>query len=300
MLIDNDLSPNQESEKLTTFYTEEIISTLKSNPPEIFELYEIELINKYFEIWNQRIKNYEFGLNIYKDKIKTLLKKSDLLIFRENIQKINKLEQSQLVKLDLHQDIKKLKVVNNFITETKNLKSIIFFPTIRNYKRSEIIKNKEYFEKKDLYQNKYEEKDLYTATLIPEYGSWIRFLFYREKKIDILKYPITNRFEDDIFIQIDKLTKKPIIQLLREMGLSDVEIARSLQHSDFFYFNSPLLTTSTSLEYPLLRFNIADFYKNISEFSRIFDSKYFRLGKIGRYKINNRLNLQISLKHKVT
>jgi|TARA_B110000116_G_scaffold198104_1_gene172841 DNA-directed RNA polymerase subunit beta len=294
MLIDNDLSPNQESEKLTTFYTEEIISTLKSNPPEIFELYEIELINKYFEIWNQRIKNYEFGLNIYKDKIKTLLKKSDLLIFRENIQKINKLEQSQLVKLDLHQDIKKLKVVNNFITETKNLKSIIFFPTIRNYKRSEIIKNKEYFEKKDLYQNKYEEKDLYTATLIPEYGSWIRFLFYREKKIDILKYPITNRFEDDIFIQIDKLTKKPIIQLLREMGLSDVEIARSLQHSDFFYFNSPLLTTSTSLEYPLLRFNIADFYKNISEFSRIFDSKYFRLGKIGRYKINNRLNLQIS------
>mgnify|MGYP000958238331 CR=1 FL=1 len=73
------------------------------------QLYEIELINKYFEIWNQRIKNYEFGLNIYKDKIKTLLKKSDLLIFRENIQKINKLEQSQLVKLDLHQDIKKLK-----------------------------------------------------------------------------------------------------------------------------------------------------------------------------------------------
>nr|WAJ57600.1 RNA polymerase subunit beta [Actinocyclus sp. (in: diatoms)] len=293
-LVNNDLSSNQKSEKLATFYNEEIISTLKSNPPEIFEIYEIELINKYFEIWNQRIKNYEFGLNRYKDKIKTFLNKSDLLIFRGNIEKINKLEQSQLVNLDLHQNIKKLKIVNNFITETKNLKSIIFFPIIRNYKKSEIIKNKEYFEKKDLYQNKYEEKDLYTATLIPEYGSWIRFLFYREKKIDILKYPITNRFEDDIFIQIDKLTKKPIIQLLREMGLSDIEIARSLQHSDFFYFNSPLLTTSISLEYPLLRFNIADFYKNISEFSRIFDSKYFRLGKIGRYKINKRLNLQIS------
>lgn len=78
------------------------------------------------------------------------------------------------------------------------------------------------------------------------------------------------------------------------MGLSDLEISKSLQHSDFFYFSSPLLTTSINLEYSLLRFNIADFYKNISEFSRIFDSKYFRLGKIGRYKINNSLNLQIS------
>jgi len=198
------------------------------------------------------------------------------------------------MKLKLNQSIKDLKTINNLITETKTLKSIIFFPTIRNYKKSEIVKNKEFFEKKDLYQNKYGEKDLYTATLIPEYGSWIRFLFYREKKIDILKYPITNRFEDDIFIQIDKLTKKPIIQLLREMGLSDLEISKSLQHSDFFYFSSPLLTTSINLEYSLLRFNIADFYKNISEFSRIFDSKYFRLGKIGRYKINNSLNLQIS------
>ena len=293
-LLNGNLSSSESSRKLTTFYEEEIISTLQSNPSNICELYEVELVTKYFRIWNKRIKNYELGISKYKEKTKILLKNSDILIFEQNIQKINKLEQIESIKLDLCKNVKKLKVINNFIFETKNFKSIIFFPTIRNYKKSEIIKNKDFFEKKDFYQNKYEEKDLYTATLIPEYGSWIRFLFYREKKIDILKYPITNRFEDDIFIQIDKLTKKPIIQLLREMGLSDIEIARSLQHSDFFYFDSPLLTTSINLEYPLLRFNIADFYKNISEFSRIFDSKYFRLGKIGRYKINNRLKLQIS------
>jgi DNA-directed RNA polymerase subunit beta len=293
-LINYNLSSTQKSGRLATFYNKEIILTLKLNSFELFEFYEIELINKYFKIWNQRIKNYELGINTSKEKTKTFLKKSDLLIFRENIDKIKKLEELNLMKLKLNQSIKDLKTINNLITETKTLKSIIFFPTIRNYKKSEIVKNKEFFEKKDLYQNKYGEKDLYTATLIPEYGSWIRFLFYREKKIDILKYPITNRFEDDIFIQIDKLTKKPIIQLLREMGLSDLEISKSLQHSDFFYFSSPLLTTSINLEYSLLRFNIADFYKNISEFSRIFDSKYFRLGKIGRYKINNSLNLQIS------
>lgn len=32
---------------------------------------------------------------------------------------------------------------------------------MQKHKRSEIIKNKEYFEKKDLFQNKYEEKDLH-------------------------------------------------------------------------------------------------------------------------------------------
>lgn len=51
-----------------------MISTLKSNPPETFELYEIELINKYFEIWIQSIKNYEFRLNACKDKLKRFLK----------------------------------------------------------------------------------------------------------------------------------------------------------------------------------------------------------------------------------
>jgi hypothetical protein len=60
--------------------------------------------------------------------------------------------------------------------------------------------------------------------------------FIAKKKIDIFKYPITNRFEDDIFIQIDKITKKPVIHLLREMNLSETEIIRSLQHSDFFLF----------------------------------------------------------------
>ena len=285
---------DQKSEKMTKLFHKDIVSILKTNSPKLFKLYKIELINNYFKIWNQRIKNYEIGVHTYKEKTQKFFEETGLLIFRENIKKINKREHLQLVKLDLRQIVKNFKTLNKFINETKKLKSSIFFPVIRNYKKSEIIRNKEYFEKKDLYEKKYKEKDLYTATLIPEYGSWIRFLFYREKKIDILKYPITNRIEDDVFIQIDKLTKKPIVQLLREVGLSDVEIARSLQHSDFFYFNSPLLTTSINLNYPLLRFNIADFYRNISEFSRIFDSKYFRLGKIGRYKINNRLNLEIS------
>nr|AWT38978.1 RNA polymerase beta subunit [Eunotogramma sp.] len=160
--------------------------------------------------------------------------------------------------------------------------------------KSKILQYKEDHPVKDIYADKYEEKDLYTATLIPEYGSWIRFGFQKNTRINLYKYPIKNQ-EDEVIIQIDKLTQKPIIHLLKEMGLSDLEICQNLQHSDFFYFNNPLLTNSIDFQRPLLRFDLKpNYYKNISEFSRIFDPHYYRLGKIGRFKINNRLNIKLS------
>jgi DNA-directed RNA polymerase subunit beta len=144
------------------------------------------------------------------------------------------------------------------------------------------------------YHKKYTEKDLYTAILIPEYGSWIRFTFQRNTKINSYKYPIKNQ-EDEVIIQLDKVNQKPILSLLKEMGLTDLEIYRNLQYSDFFYFTEPLLLNSKYLNYPVPRFNLNfNFFKNISEFSRIFDSNYYLLGRVGRLKINNRLNLKIS------
>lgn len=144
------------------------------------------------------------------------------------------------------------------------------------------------------YHKKYEEKDLYTATLIPEYGSWIRFIFQKNTKINSYKYPIKNQ-EDEVMIQLDKVNQKPILHLLKEMGLTDLEIYQNLQYSDFFYFNKPLLINSKYSNQPLPRFNFnLNYLKNISEFSRIFDPTYYRLGRVGRLKINNRLNLKIS------
>ena len=144
------------------------------------------------------------------------------------------------------------------------------------------------------YQKKYDEKDLYTATLIPEYGSWIRFAFQKNTEINRYKYPIKNQ-EDEITIQLDKVNQKPILHLLKEMGLTDLEIYQNLQYSDFFYFSKPLLIDSKFSNQPLPRFNLnLSYFKNISEFSRIFDSTYYRLGRVGRLKINNRLNLKIN------
>ena len=147
---------------------------------------------------------------------------------------------------------------------------------------------------KTAYHKKYNKKDLYTATLIPEYGSWIRFGFQKNTKINPYKYPIKNQ-EDEIVIQLDKINQKPILYLLKEMGLTDLEIYQNLQHSDFFYFNKPLLINSQNLKQPVSRFNLnLEYFKSISEFSRIFDPNYYRLGRVGRLKINNRLNLKIS------
>jgi len=160
--------------------------------------------------------------------------------------------------------------------------------------KSKIIQYKDDHLIKDIYKEKYEEKELYTATLIPEYGSWIRFGFQKNTKINLSKYPIKNQ-EDEIIIQLDKVTQKPIIHLLREMGVTDLEICQNLQNSEFFYFNKPLLSNSIYQPNKLLRFNLnKNYYKNISEFSRIFDPSYYRLGKIGRSKLNNRLNIKLS------
>nr|QGW12693.1 beta subunit of RNA polymerase [Nanofrustulum shiloi] len=160
--------------------------------------------------------------------------------------------------------------------------------------KTQLLLYKDDHEIKTNYHQKYDEKDLYTAILIPEYGSWIRFGFQKNTKINPYKYPLKNQ-EEEITIQLDKVNQKPVLYLLKEMGLTDQEIYRNLEHSDFFYFKKPLLVNSIRFTQPLLRFDLnSNYFTNISEFSRIFDSTYYRLGKIGRLKINNRLNLKIN------
>ena len=142
------------------------------------------------------------------------------------------------------------------------------------------------------YHKKYREKELYTATLIPEYGSWIRFNFQKNTRLNPYKYPLKNQ-EDELIIQLDKITQKPILLLLKEMGLTDLEICQNLYHSDFFYFTKPLLISSRYSQQPVSRFEFnSDYFDNLSEFSQIFDPNYYRLGKIGRVRINHRLNLK--------
>jgi len=279
--------------KIIQFYQDNILPNYVPHSNKIYNLYKEEIDKKYIKLWNKRVQNYDEIITSYKEKSTLILQTQLIDIFPETSLNFEKSINFDFLKFITKQNLPKINSLISLFEESKNLKPILYFPLIKKYRRSDISKNKNYFEKQDFYRTKYEKKDSYTATLIPEYGSWVRFSFQRDKKVDIYKYPITDRFEDDIIIQIDKITKKPIVHLLREMGLTDVEISQSLQHAEFFYFNLPFLTTSINQKASLVRFNIKNFYKNISEFARLFDSRYYRLGKIGRYKLNNRLNLKI-------
>jgi len=160
--------------------------------------------------------------------------------------------------------------------------------------KTQLLLYKQDYEIQTEYHKKYNEKELYTATLIPDYGSWIRFNFQKNTKLNPYKYPLKNQ-EDELIIQLDKITQKPILLLLKEMGLTDLEIYQSLYHSDFFYFQKPVLINSRHFQQPIPRFQFTiDYLENLSEFSQIFDPNYYRLGKIGRGRMNHRLNLKMN------
>jgi DNA-directed RNA polymerase subunit beta len=228
---------------------------------------------------------------------------------------LNEMRNFYFLKQTINQLTQKVKETNQRI-EFKELRPTIYFSTSLKeqlkyifgknkllYKperhkyiktKTQLLLYKEDHEIKTNYHKKYDEKDLYTAILIPEYGSWVRFGFQKNTKINPYKYPLKNQ-EDEITIQLDKVNQKPVLYLLKEMGLTDLEIYRNLEHSDFFYFNKPLLIDSVHFNQPLLRFDLtSNYFNNISEFSRIFDSSYYRLGKVGRLKVNSRLNLKIN------
>nr|YP_009093440.1 RNA polymerase beta subunit [Conticribra weissflogii]AIR76113.1 RNA polymerase beta subunit [Conticribra weissflogii] len=270
--------------------------------------------------WKQIKKIYDRLIQKSKNLFSLNINKQILLFLLRDIDNFNQLNNFNFLKLNVKPKIDVILNNNKLQSNlyfTNSFKELIKFKynftkkekdKKRNQSQARIFKNKtKYLKTKskiiqykddhlinDIYKKKYEEKELYTATLIPEYGSWIRFGFQKNTKINVSKYPIKNQ-EEEIIIQLDKVTQKPIIHLLKEMGVTDLEICQNLQNSEFFYFNKPLLTTSISQPNKLLRFNLnKHYYKNISEFSRIFDPAYYRLGKIGRSKLNNRLDLNLS------
>ena len=265
-------------------------------------------IKKLLNIYDKTIADSQIALHIQ-------LNCQFILIINNSINWLKEMKNFSFLKQDFNQALLKITNINTLI-QFSNLRPIIYFsislkeqlkyifgknklaykPERHKYlkTKTQLLLYKKDHEIKTNYHKKYNEKDLYTATLIPEYGSWIRFGFQKNTKINPYKYPIKNQ-EDEVVIQLDKINQKSILYLLKEMGLTNLEIYQNLQYSDFFYFDKPLLINSKRFKQPIPRFDLnSDYFKNISEFSRIFDPNYYRLGKIGRLKINNRLNLQLS------
>ena len=264
----------------------------------------INLIQTYDKLINKSQKLVHLKLN---SQLLLITKQpTDWLMRMDHFSFLNQQLQRTTFKLMESQQLIQLSTLRPTIYFSNSLKEQLKYVFGKNkllYKpdRHKYLKTKTQFllyrkdhEIKTNYNKKYDQKDLYTATLIPEYGSWIRFGFQKNTKINSYKYPLKNQ-EDEIVIQLDKINNKPVLYLLKEMGLTDLEIYQNLEHAEFFYFNKPLLLNSKRFNQPLSRFNLSSsYFKNISEFSRIFDPTYYRLGRVGRLKINSRLNLKIS------
>ena len=282
-----------------------IVSLLKNSTlSKLSKVQLSELYDKYSTVINnsQNVAHLQLNSQLFlitKQPQDWLVEMNNFSFLKEYIKKIiPKLNSvKQLI------DLQNLRPTIYFSISLKEQLKYVFGKNKLLYKpdRHKYLKTKTQFllyrkdhEIKTNYNRKYDEKDFYTATLIPEYGSWIRFGFQRNTKINSYKYPLKNQ-EDEVIIQLDKINQKPVLYLLKEMGLTDLEIYQNLQYSDFFYFNKPLLISSKLLNQPLSRFNLtSNYFKNISEFSRIFDPTYYRLGRVGRLKVNNRLNLKIN------
>jgi len=263
---------------------------------------------KIFSTYEKLISNFQTTVQLQLNSQLLLIttQSQDWLIQMNNFLFLKKQIKETIPKLKSVKQLLKLQVLRPTIYFSTSLKEQLRYVFGKNkllYKpdRHKYLKTKTQFllyrkdhEIKTNYNKKYDEKDLYTAILIPEYGSWIRFGFQKNTKINSYKYPLKNQ-EDEIVIQLDKINQKPIVYLLKEMGLTDLEIFQNLEHSDFFYFNQPLLINSKEFNQPLSRFNLdSSYFKNISEFSRIFDPAYYRLSRVGRLKMNLRLNLKLS------
>jgi DNA-directed RNA polymerase subunit beta len=298
-IVELNSSPNN----LTNFKEIKEISLLKrsfnlSEPQilKVLQTYNKTIISSQISVQLQL--NYKLVL-ITKDSNNWLLEMHDFQFLKQNISKtlskitnINKLIEFPNLRptiyfsISLKEQLKYIFGKDKFFYKSERHKYLKTKTQLLLYRKDHEIKTN--------YHKKYDEKDLYTATLIPEYGSWIRFGFQKNTKINPYKYPIKNQ-EDEVVIQLDKMNQKPVLYLLKEMGLTDLEIYQNLQYSDFFYFNKPLLINSKRFKQPISRFDLnLEYFKNISEFSRIFDPNYYRLGRVGRLKINNRLNLKLS------
>jgi len=297
----------QEKKNQTNRYTKWLDGFLSQNKISFLDLSKEQILNLYV-LYEKIILNSQSFVHLYWN--------SNLLFIDQDPQNwLIEMINFSFLKQKIQAPIPKLQQIKELI-ELKNLRPTIYFSISLKDQfkyifgktkldsradRHKYLKTKTQFllynkdhEIKTNYHQKYDEKDLYTATLIPEYGSWIRFGFQKNTKINSYKYPLKNQ-EDEIIIQLDRINQKPILYLLKEMGLTDLEIYHNLQYSDFFYFSKPLLINSKRFPQPLSRFNLgSNSAKNISEFSRIFDPTYYRLGRVGRLKMNNRLNLKIS------
>lgn len=125
----------------------------------------------------------------------------------------------------------------------------------------------------------------YNASLIPNRGAWLKF---ETDKNDL------------VWVRIDKTRKLSAQVLLKALGLSDSEILDALRHPE--YFQKTIEKEGQFSEEEALM----ELYRKLRPGepptvsggqqlldSRFFDPKRYDLGRVGRYKLNKKLRLNV-------
>ena len=128
-------------------------------------------------------------------------------------------------------------------------------------------------------------KRLYNATMIPNRGAWLK---------------IETDANDLVYMKIDKNRKILATTVLKAMGITVTEMESLFTHFDFLKKTLDKDTTETTDD------ALIELYKKLSPGdpaspqggrqileSRFFDDKKYDIGRVGRYKLNKKLNLNI-------
>ncbi len=130
-------------------------------------------------------------------------------------------------------------------------------------------------------------KKIYGATIIPNRGAWLEF------ETDI---------NDNIFVRVDRTRKLPVTVLVRALGYStNGRILETFQDNEFVRITLERDNTESTEEalveiYKRLRPGeppTVESARSLLE-SLFFDPRRYDLAKVGRYKLNRKLNLDIS------
>jgi len=147
---------------------------------------------------------------------------------------------------------------------------------------NQIVRSPGIYYKEDKDKN---NRRTYSASLIPSRGAWLKF---ETDKNDL------------IWVRIDKTRKLSLLVLLKAMGLSDNEIFDSLRYPDY------LGKTVEKEGNPTEEEALLELYRKLRPgepptvtggeqllYSRFFDPKRYDLGKVGRHKLNKKLELAV-------
>ncbi len=147
---------------------------------------------------------------------------------------------------------------------------------------NQIVRSPGVYFKKEIDTN---GRSAFNASLIPNRGAWLKF---------------ETDANDLVWVRIDKTRKLSALVLLKALGLSDGEILDSLRHPEYlqktiekegnFTEDEALMELYRKLR-PGEPPTVAGGQQLLE--SRFFDPKRYDLGKVGRYKINKKLRLNI-------